>query len=241
MTTKKLSCIIPLLILLVVAGCKKFDNYAAPDSGVKGSVTDAETGKPLETKQPGGGTIRFLQIDPRYPSPGPIDIELKSNGEYNATQFFASPYKAFPRDGAFMYLGDTVTVNMQSGNQSQLDFQVLPFYRVEASVTDSTFTYTITKPAANTFKMSEIIFMVNNYNIVNENVSSNTSGYYINLWKQSISSGTNDNTILGVQRTFTFKWADTHLPKGEYFFRVGVRTSQVAKYNYSPVVKATVH
>src|ERR1700754_155380 len=93
-------------ILILAAGCKKFDNYDAPDAGVQGTVTDAGTGLPLETKQPGGGQIRFIQIDPRYPARLPIDIEIKANGEFNATQFFASPYIAFPRDGAFQYFGD---------------------------------------------------------------------------------------------------------------------------------------
>lgn len=240
MRTSKLLYIIPCMLLLA-AGCKKYDNFAAPDSGVFGTVTDKETGLPLETKQPGGGQIRFLQIDPRYPSPGPIDIELKADGQFSASQFFASPYKVFPRDGAFQFFGDTAMIDLKNGSKSKVDFQVDPFYRIAASVTDSTFTYTITKPASNTFKMTEIIFMVNNYEIVNENVSANTSGYYINLWKQSIPGTTDDNTILGVQRTFTIKWAETHLPKGEYFFRVGARTGSVARYNYSPVVKATVH
>lgn len=240
MKTKQLLYILPC-ILLLSAGCKKFDNYDAPDSGVFGRVIDAGTGQPLETRQPGGGQIRFLQVDPRYPSPGPIDIELKSDGQFNATQFFASPYLAFPRDGAFQYFGDSTQIELRNGQKTEINFEVEPFYRIEAAVTDSTFTYTISKPASNTFKLTEIIFMVNNYNIVNEAVSSNTSGYYINLWKQTISSGTPDNTILDQQRTFTFKWADTHLPKGEYFFRVGARTGSVARYNYSPVVKATVH
>ena len=243
MRISKLLYILPCLLAVVVSGCSDWDNFAQPNSEVFGKITDAENGQPLELRQPGGGTVRFIQWDrAKYPNPGTTDIELKANGEYSASQFFGGTYKAFPRDGAFLYQpADSVTVDLNAGGKSELNFKVTPFYRIAASVTDSTFTYTITKPAANTStKISQIIFMVNDYAIVNESVSSNATGYFINLWRHDIASSVTDASILGAPRTFTFKWAETHLPKGQYYFRVGVRTTNVAKYNYSPVIKATV-
>lgn len=233
-------------MLLVYAGCKKYDNYAAPDSSVFGTVTDAETGKNIETKQPGGGDIRFLQWNKaKYPSPSPIDISIKADGSYSASQLFADNYKAFPLNGPFMYSGDSVNVVLGHNNKTQLDFKVTPYYHITAAVTDSTFSYTITKPAINTSKLIEVIFMVNKYAIVNESVSSNVAGpgtYYTNLWKLA-TDGTPDASIIGVPQTYTIHWADTRLPKGEYYFRIGARVnnSPNSTYNYSPVVKATVH
>ncbi|MGA0559226.1 DUF3823 domain-containing protein [Larkinella sp. VNQ87] len=243
MKSIKVAFLLPILLGTVFSGCKNWDNFVAPDSGVYGKLTDAENNQPLQLRQPGGGTVRFIQWDKvKYPNPGTTDIEIKANGEFSATQFFAGTYKAFPRDGAFLYQpADSATIQLNAGDRTELNFKVTPFYRIAANVTDSTFTYTITKPAANTTtKISQIIFMVNDYEIVNESVSSNTSGYFINLWRQDIPGSTTDASLVGVPRTFTFKWSDTHLPKGEYYFRVGVRTTAVAKYNYSPVVKATV-
>lgn len=225
------------------SGCKNWDNFVQPQSGVFGKLVDAENGQPLELRQPGGGTVRFIQWDEaKYPNPGNTDVELRANGEFSATQFFAGTYRAFPRDGAFLYQpADSATIQLTDGNKTELNFNVTPFYRITASVSDSMFTYTISKPAANSItKISQIIFMINDYAIVNESVSSNASGYYVNLWRQNIPSATTDSSIVGVPQTYTFKWADTHLPKGKYYFRVGVRTTAVAKYNYSPVVEATV-
>ena len=243
MKTQQLIFAVSALLSITFSGCNKWDNFVQPESGIYGKLTDAESGQPLELRQPGGGTVRFIQWDKaKYPNPGTTDIELKANGEFASTQFFAGTYKAFPRDGAFLYQpADSATIQLTNGNRTEVNFKVTPFYRVTANVVDSTFTYTITKPAANTStKISQLIFMISDYQIVDESVSSNASGYFINLWRQDIPSATTDANIVGTPRTFTFKWADTHLPKGQYFFRVGVRTTGVAKYNYSPVVKATV-
>lgn len=152
---------------------------------------------------------------------------------------FAGTYKVFPWDGPFKYSGDTATVVAEAGQLVEQDFQVYPFYRISANVTDSTFTYTITKPETTTEKMQEIIFMVNDYPVVNESVSSNTTGVYINLWKENVAA-IPDEDLIGTERTKTINWSETNLPKGTYYFRVGARTS-VAKYNYSPVIEAAVH
>ncbi len=228
-----------LLIMTVVGGCSKWDNYDAPDSGVFGKVIDAETGEELELRSPSGGVIRFLEQNPKYENPNPIDVHLKANGEYMHKMLFAGTYKLFPFDGAFKYEGDSIMVVAPRGGLAEQNFEVYPFFRVAASVTDSTFTYTITKSSKTTEKMQEIIFMVNDYPIVDESVSSNTTGVYINLWRENVAAVA-DEDILGVQRTKTISWSSTNLPKGEYYFRVGARTS-VARFNYSPVIKATVH
>jgi hypothetical protein len=166
-------------------------------------------------------------------------IMLQAKTNYNAELLFAGTYKVVPRDGPFQYFGDTVKTVLPPNSKAQVDFKVDPYYRIAASVVDSTFTYTITAPASNTAKMQEIIFLVGKSPILDESVSSNTTGMYINLWKKSV-SGVADNTILGISGIYTIGWVTTHLPKGEYYFRVGARTS-VARYNYSPVIKATVH
>ncbi|SEK79954.1 DUF3823 domain-containing protein [Parapedobacter koreensis] len=236
-----------ILALIAAAGCTKYDNYAAPEAGIFGNIIDAETGQPIETKQPGGGSIRLLQWDlQKYPSPQPVDISIKADGTYSSTRFFADDYKAFPWNGPFRYLDDSVNVTLSDGRLTELNFEVHPYYRVAATVSDSTFTYTLTKSAANDSKLVEVIFMVNDYPIVNENVCSNVAGpgtYYPNLWKLPIGDDVADEAIMDMPQTFTINWAETRLPKGDYYFRVGARaaSSPSSTYNYSPVVKATVN
>lgn len=228
-------------------GCAKYDNYAAPEAGVYGNIIDAETGELIETKQPGGGSVRLLQWNPeKYPSPQPIDLSIKADGTYTSSHLFSDNYKAFPWNGPFRYLGDSVEVKLTDGRLSELNFEVHPYYRVAAEVSNSTFTYTITKSAANDSKLAEVIFMVNDYPIVNENVCSNVAGpgtFYPNLWKLPIESNVLDESIMGIPQTFTINWEETRLPKGEYYFRVGARaaSSPASTYNYSPVVKAIVN
>jgi hypothetical protein len=138
-----------------------------------------------------------------------------------------------------MYLpGDSVTVTLGHNAMTQLNFKVVPYFRIALSVADSTFTYTVTKSTANTGKLTQMIFMISNQPVVNENVSSNQVGnYYTNLWKLNVS-----DAIVGVPQTYTIKFGDTHLAKGEYYFRVGAVGSTSSSYfNYSPTVKAAVH
>lgn len=224
-------------------GCsQKYDNYAAPDSGIYGTLMDGETNDSLQLKQPGGGTVRIVEWNlKQYPSATPIDLSVKTNGTYSASQLFADTYKVFPlrANGPFQYLpGDSVTVSLTHNSMTRVDFKVVPFYRIKANVIDSSFTYTVTKSNANTGNVTQLIFMISNQPVVNENVSSNQVGnYYTNLWKIDAS-----DAILGVQQTFTFNFGDTHLPKGSYYFRVGVVGSASSSYfNYSPIINATVH
>lgn len=236
MTTRNLI----FIIVLFCAACKK-DNYAAPDAGIYGALTDGEKGDSLELKQPGGGTVRLVEVNSKYSAATPIDISVKPNGTYSAGQLFADTYKVFPlkANGPFMYLpGDSVTVTLSNNAVTQLNFKVVPYFRIALSVSDSTFTYTVTKSTANTGSLTQMIFMISNQPVVNENVSSNQVGnYYTNLWKLNVS-----DAIVGVPQTYTFNFGDTHLTKGEYYFRAGAVGSTSSSYfNYSPTVKATVH
>ncbi len=239
MTTIKLTFILAAFLFLYT-GCKK-DNYAAPGSGIYGALTDGDTGDSLQLKEPGGGIVRLVEINPKYPAPTPIDITVMANGKYYAAQLFADNYKVFPlkANGPFIYTaGDSVLTTLNPGAMTQLNFKVVPFYRITLSVTDSAFSYTVTKSTANTGTLSQVIFMIASQPVVNENVSSNQVGsYYTNLWKVNVT-----DAILGVPQTYSIPFATTNLAKGDYYFRVGAVGSASSSYfNYSPTVKATVH
>lgn len=243
MRTIKLIFIIPC-ILLVFSACQK-DNYAAPNATIFGALTDGEIGGPLQLSQAGsGGNVRMIVNDPaKYPAPSTFDLQLKADGTYSNSLVFAENYKVFPlaQSGPWQYLpGDSVKINLPDKGNVELNFKVVPFFRIAASVTDSTFTYTITKATTTTVtnNLSSVLLLINNYPIVNESVSSNKVGsYYLN----QVSIGVTP-AILGVQQRTVFPFGLTHLPKGDYYFRVAALGSgSNGKYNYSPVIKATVH
>jgi hypothetical protein len=255
------------LALLFLAGCKK-DNYDAPNASIHGALTDAEIGGVLElsgagtTNSFGAGTysnVRMLVNDPaKYPSPSPFDLVTRGDGTYSNSQIFAENYRIFPlaASGPWQYLGDSTKVSIGAGQDVEVNFKVTPFFRITAPVVaDSALTFTVTKAAAtpatnNLTTTNNLIILINNYNIVNESVSSNKAGaYYQNQFQFTVT-----NSILGVPYTptagtdvssgkpYSFKFGLAHLPKGTYFFRIGVLGSgSNGKYNYSPVVQATIH
>ncbi|MXV14051.1 DUF3823 domain-containing protein [Hufsiella ginkgonis] len=264
MRTIKLILALPVVALLYI-GCSKdhnYDNYDAPNSGISGKLIDAETGDSLELRL-NAGTVRYRQIDARYPAPVDYDIPLRSNGSFSATNMFAGTYTFVPRDGAFKYPDvNPVNVELRPNEIASVNFKVIPYYRISASINSNasaaannvTFTYTINKSAANTTDiLQEVIFMVGKYARLDETVSGERSqAGLINNWIVTPrATATTTPPILpadpvagftGVQRTFTIPlWADTGLPPGTYYFRVGVRTVAVGRYNYSKVIKATIN
>jgi hypothetical protein len=241
-TKYKYLIIVPLAGLLY-AGCKKIDNYPAPSSGIYGTLTDAETGDPLVLPV-GEGTIRLLEQNPLYPNPTPIGLSVNSKSAYYATQLFADQYKVFPLalSGPFTYpSGDTVLVMLSPNALTQVNFQVTPYYRIAASVSDTTITYTITSSLANDSlgsQLTNVYFLISQDSALNMGTAGTPPGnYYPNQFPLSNVS----NAMLGVQQTFSIPFATTHLSPGLYYFRVTCAGSNSdGQYNYSQTLSATV-
>lgn len=240
----KLYILITASIIMLGASCKKLDNYPAPKSGIHGTLTDAETGGSLVLPQ-GEGSIRLLEQNPKYPNPSPIDLAINSKSAYYSTQLFADQYKVFPLalSGPFIYpAGDSVLVTLKAGSNTQVDFKIIPYYRIEASASDSTITYTITSSDANTAAgghLTNVYFMLSADSALNMGTAGNLPGsYYANRFPLN---GASDD-ILGTQQTFTIPFSTTHLPKGTYYLRVSCAgTESDGQYNYSQVVQATIN
>jgi|GEM_PF-3212076 hypothetical protein len=251
--------IVPCL-LLMMAGCKK-DNYDAPNAAIHGSLIDGDTGGKLELSATGANSnVRMIVNDrAKYPTSGTFDLVVKSDGSYTNSLIFAESYKVVPlfQSGPWQYTaGDSTKVTIGPGENPEVNFKVYPFFRITApTITDSTLTFTVTKanatPATNSLTTgNNLIILINNYDIVNESISSNRTGsYYQNQFQFTVT-----NAILGAPYTptvgtdattgkpYSYKFSLTHLPKGSYYFRVGVLGSgSNGKYNYSPIVKATVN
>jgi len=243
MQTKNILLMILPLALLFDAGCSKIDNYSAPNSGIYGTLTDAETGGPMILPE-GEGTIRLLEQNPKYPNPEPIALAVNSASGYHSTQLFADQYEAFPLalSGPFVYPSlDTVLVTLKPNALTQLNFQVIPYYRIAASVSDTTITYTITSSNANTAaggQLTHVYFLISQDSSLTMSTASNLPGqYYPNQFPASNIS----NAMLGVQQTFSIPFSTTNLSPGTYYFRVCCAgSSSDAQYNYSPTMVGVV-
>lgn len=247
-------------IAMLFAGCKK-DNYDSPNGAIHGALIDGDTGGKLELSMTGSNSnVRMIVDDKaKYPSPGNFDLAVRGDGTFANHLVFAEHYKVVPllQSGPWQYLaGDSARVTIAAGQDPEVNFKVYPFFRITApTVTDSTLTFTVTKatatPSTNNLSTSNnLIVLINNYNIVNESVSSNKTGsYYQNQFQFTVTNailGTPYTPTAGTDATtgkpYSFKFGLTHLPKGTYYFRIGVLGSgSNGKYNYSPVVQATIH
>ncbi|MDF2434480.1 MAG: hypothetical protein JWP44_4111 [Mucilaginibacter sp.] len=234
--------------LLVFAGCSK-DNYATQDAGIHGALTDGEIGGSLQLSETGlSSNIRMIVNDPaKYPSPSAFDLTINADGTYSNSLIFAETYKVFPlaQSGPWQYIAnDSLTVVIGHKQNPEVDFKVVPFFRIAATAVDSAITFTITKSTTTTITnnlsaSNNLLIMINNYNIVNESICSNQTGkYYQNQFQYTVT-----NANLGVPQTITFPFSKAHLPHGAaYFIRVAVVGSgSNGKYNYSPIIPVTIH
>lgn len=232
-----------LLALAFFSACKKIDNYPSPTSGISGTLTDAETGGPLILPQ-GEGSIRLLEQNPRYPNPSPIDLAVNTRSGYEATQLFADQYKVFPLalSGPFVYpSGDTVLTTLSAGGMAVVNFKVVPYYRISATVSDTTFTFTITSSNANTAAgghLTNVYFLISPDSALNMGTAGNLPGQY---YPNQFPLGGVSDAMLGVQQTYSIPFSTTRLAAGSYYFRVCCAGSNSdGQYNYSAVVAGTV-
>jgi hypothetical protein len=122
------------LTILTVSSCSKFDNYDAPDQTVRGIVTDAGTGKAVQTEVTtsdgsltAGTRIRLVEIS-YSPTATAQFLGSRQDGTFTNTKLFAATYNINP-EGAFVpVLPRTVEVK---GGDTEVNFQVEPFLRIE--------------------------------------------------------------------------------------------------------------
>ncbi|MDB5030146.1 DUF3823 domain-containing protein [Mucilaginibacter sp.] len=294
MRTIKLIYIIPCL-LLALSACQK-DNYPAPDATISGTFLDAETGGQMELKQNGtdAGSIRFIVNDPaKYPAPSALDYVLKQDGTFYNSLVFSENYRVLPLPGSgpWVYTGNGVvpTAASPGGKPDTLNvtvapktttviptYKVYPYFHLTLTMVDTLATITITRSLQATLannnltNANNLCLYVNNYPLVNGNVSQKTgTAYYVNRWNFSINNtvpttqvwgpaqstqyyafGTPItlpiNNILkadGTVNIYGVKWAGTHWAKGTYYFRASIvgAGSTNSKENYSNTTTTVIH
>lgn len=222
--------IIIFLISLVVvfSSCSGIDNYSAPDSGIYGTIIDSTTKQGIQTEQPNGIKISLYQTS--YKTPVVISTWIKADGEFENDNLFAGTYKVLPTEGAFLS-PDTQVINI-NGRQ-KVDFKVIPFLSVKASVTTAP-NKVITNYTISRTVVTDNIVLCTSYCSRVPNVSNTINEYS----KSHDLSKMSASDILSKQFTDTI----SGLTSGStYYVRVGARTNNAnKKFNYSPVFKVTI-
>jgi hypothetical protein len=224
------------LALFTASSCSKFDNYAAPDQTVKGVVTDAGTGKPIQTEvtttdgsMTAGTRIRLVETS--YSATAtPQFLASRQDGSFTNTKLFAATYTMTP-EGAFV--PPTPKVVEVKGGTTEVNFSVEPFLRIEwvgeptydAATGKVNAQYTITRGTANASYQEAIgdcvLYLNNTPYVGNTNFTLFT--------RPATPALTITNSVVSPV-----------LPKGrEMFLRVGARIGS-RLYNYSSIKSVTI-
>jgi hypothetical protein len=233
---------------LIMGGCVKDDNYAAPNATVTGTITDSSTGKPFQSG-PNDERLYVLQTSYTAGTPIPFYWNVEPGGTFNNSAVFAGTYKIYPTDGAFVPLvytssgtlvdhgSKTITVNANATTTT--NFTVTPFLTVSwvgdpVINTDGTVSISCTVVRGTTdplwiFNLTDIFFFISNTDFVSNGSYDNT------LATDVVYSGTAGNAVLGTTITIKSK-AALGLHQG-YYLRVGARTADNVnkRYNYTTV------
>jgi hypothetical protein len=246
---KKIIYIVVGMLVALSTSCKKTDNYDAPTETLKGSVTDAVTGKPVQTEQGSGTRIKLLEIS-WSSNPTPFYIASMQDGTYNYTKLFAGK-NVVSAEGPFVPLvqvdntGKTIVDKSQTVDikgVTTVNFSVDPFLRIEwvgepVINPDGTITtkFKITRGTNDpNFQqdVSDLAVFVNSNKYVGNN-------NYDNRYTPKL-GGSDASSSVG--KTITLTTIGGVLPgKRQYFLRIGARIAYgLNYYNYTDVKTVTV-
>ena len=123
-----------LLILVLLDGCK-VDNYALPNSTIKGKIVDYQTDSLVESGGSyQGAIVWFYQVG----STQPQTLNTFPDGTFTNSQFFAGDYQ-YVAEGPFQLLTtDTPKVSIKHKSTSEVVIKVIPNIRLVASIISQT-------------------------------------------------------------------------------------------------------
>jgi hypothetical protein len=231
--------------LLLLASCRKMDNWAAPGSRLYGNVIDKYTGTNLAMDN-NDWQIRIWDKTWEVMNPGAVaqyqSLAVKMDGSYNDTKLFPGTYNMLPYDGPF-WPADTIK-GVVLGNETQQDFTVIPYLQVtnfNATLADTLMTLTCNVKAPiitglpNFYEVKGFISLTTfcgNANYINITDYNNLRKSINKTWAAEVGVADNKDYTLGpykLQRHYT------------YYVRIGANVNALSRrYNYSPILKVVV-
>lgn len=132
---KKLGYVCMALVMMTGFTACEIDNFDEPDAGIQGTVIDETTGQPMETAvKKESMSIRLVEISyakDENTVVTPQDLNMKQDGTYSHNKLFAGTYTVIPFQGPYYPIEEPTTVELKSGQTTQVDFRVTPYISLE--------------------------------------------------------------------------------------------------------------
>lgn len=227
---KRLFLFALFVMTMLMLSCTTIDNYTVPSEKLSGRLIDKTTGEVFVTEQPNGFRIRLLEIS-WSDTPQPEYFWGKADGTFNNSKIFKGTYEVTPVEGAFFDV-DPKIVEIE-GNTC-LDFEVLPFLRIEAlkveRITRGSLevSYKIIREIAADKIIDARVFVSTNPNVGSNIIDSELSPMkdFSEIDDREVLSHIYTEKIEGLKENKT------------YYIRIGARTNNSNKrYNFSKTFK----
>ena len=210
-----------LLILGLLDGCKKIDNYAPPNCTIKGTIVDYQTDSLVESGGSyEGAIVWFYQVGATQPQ----TLNTFPDGTFENSQFFAGDYD-YVAQGPFQLLTtDTPEVSIKPKSTAEVVIKVIPNIRLVASImsqTDSSAIINVTyQKVPDSINLVELGVVFSN--IPNPSIVSFANGNYVaqDVTGLNLVSGETQFTITNLQANQTY-----------YIRAEGLTDAQGTQYN----------
>ena len=153
---KKIYLFLASACLLCLTSClNDLDNYDAPNGGIKGTIYDAETNKPIPLPVQGSTGVIINMFEQNTDATKFVDFYAKMDGTYENSKIFNCDYKIVVNGPFVSACEGMVTVN----GQTTLDLKATPYARISATAQVSGKTVTVSykvTPTNSNYNVSEV-------------------------------------------------------------------------------------
>ncbi len=220
-----------IIATVIFSSCEDLDNYDAPNGGIYGTILDATTNQPVPLPVQGSSGVIINLMEQNTSATKSVDFYAKYDGTYENSQVFNGEYDVTVNGPFTETARQTVTIS----GQTELNFTVTPYARIEASASASGKTVTITYNVETTspdFNVSEVYGYWNfapgvddsGNNFAEKKTVSETSGTIVF-----------DLANSSIYQTNEYKIIDNG---NKVYLRVGTKTNGVV--NYSETIELTL-
>lgn len=215
--------VLGLLMTISMVGCDKDITEFGFDGEISGKVLNIEG-----NIVPGDITTNDLVVKILGENNlSTIDIRVKGDGTFQHTKLFPQKSKIWI-EGSVDMTNDTLKVDFSEDKRVQYDFKVVPFIIVKPPVLMENITYNEISVSYEIIESKGNVDRRQVYCSTNPYPNANTgSGPFYETKIVSLESNVGIVTISGLT------------PKTKYYIRIGARSNQSSRFNYSEQIMAT--
>ncbi len=228
---RKMAIGLIMVLTSVLFGCNELDNYDAPNGGIYGTILDAETNEPVPLPVQGSTGIIINLVEQNTSATKSIDFYAKEDGTYINSQVFNGEYQVIV-NGPFTETAEQI---VSINGQTELNFSVTPYSRIEISsfVENKTVTITYNVAATNSEFDIQEVYLYWNFGPAIDNSASN--------YAEKVTVSETEGSIgfdLGNSSVFQSNEYKINDNGNKVYFRVGAKTEGII--NYSKTVEISL-